>query len=182
MAGHADYNPGVPPTLPDIPVTIRPFRTDDQAACRALYLEGIVGGAKLAANDIGLDIDDIAAAYSERGGSGFWVAENATGQVVGMIGVLHLEDSVGEIRRLRVRADHQRRGIGARMLEHAVAFCQENGYLKITLGTAVGTLPAVKLFEKFHFRLDKTKTIAGKEMQYFYLDLYARDHRRGESA
>jgi GNAT superfamily N-acetyltransferase len=172
------YNLDVP-GLPDIPVTIREFQSQDQAACKALYLEGLVGGAKLAANDFGLDVDDIAAAYSSAQGHGFWVALNETDEIVGMIGVLHLEDAVGEIRRLRVRVDHQRRGIGAKLLERAVAFCQENGYLKVTLGTGIGTLPAVKLFQKFHFRLDRTKKVAGKEMQYFYLDLYARDRRVG---
>jgi ribosomal protein S18 acetylase RimI-like enzyme len=161
-------------TSTDIPITIRDFEPNDAAACRALYLEGLVAGAKLANNDLGLDIDDIASAYSPEAGNGFWVATSETGEVVGMIGVQQLDEGVGEIRRLRVRVDHQRRGIGAKLIDHALAFCQQRGYLKVTLGTSIGALPAVKLFQKFHFRLDKTKTVAGKEMQYFYLDLYAR--------
>ena len=32
--------------------------------------------------------------------------------------------------------------------------------------------PAIKLFEKFRFRHDKTRTVNGKELMYFYLDLY----------
>jgi ribosomal protein S18 acetylase RimI-like enzyme len=166
----------------DIPVTIRDYRASDRDAVRFLYLQGMVLGAKLADNDTGLDMDDIPLAYAAAGGHGFWVAENAAGEVVGMIGVQH-DGGSAEIRRLRVRVDNQRRGIGARLLEHALRFCQDKGYLKITLGTSVGTLPAVKLFEKFHFRLDHSKTVAGKDMLYFYIDLYARDpdrrHRAG---
>jgi hypothetical protein len=35
--------------------------------------------------------------------------------------------------------------------------------------------PAINLFQKFHFRHDKTRTVAGKDMMYFYLDLYSSD-------
>ncbi|HEV7299515.1 MAG TPA: GNAT family N-acetyltransferase [Tepidisphaeraceae bacterium] len=166
--------------LPDIPVTIRAYQPQDQVACRRLYLDGMVAGAKLAANDTGLDIDDIERAYAVDGGNGFWVAVNEVGEIVGMIGVQHLEEGVGEIRRLRVRADAQRRGIGSKLLVHAIAFCQEIGHLKVALGTSVGTLPAVKLLEKFHFRLNRSKTIAGKEMSYFYLDFYSRGADDGD--
>jgi ribosomal protein S18 acetylase RimI-like enzyme len=158
----------------DIPVAIREFQPCDAACCHALYIEGLVAGAKLADNDLGLDMDDIASTYNSSAGNGFWVAIGESGEVVGMIGVQQLDEGVGEIRRLRVRVDHQRRGIGAKLIDHALGFCQQRGYLKVTLGTSIGALPAVNLFQKFHFRLDKTKTVAGKEMQYFYLDLYAR--------
>jgi ribosomal protein S18 acetylase RimI-like enzyme len=164
----------------DIPVVIRDYRPEDRAACRQLYLDGLVQGARLADNDTGLDMDDIASAYAARDGNGFWVAQNDAGEVVGMIGVQQFDEGRGEIRRLRVRQDHQRRGIGAKLLERALHFCQENGYLKVTLGTSTGTVPAVKLFEKFHFHLDRSKTVQGKDMLYFYLDLYARDRRGGQ--
>lgn len=167
------YN-GAVANLADIPVTVRPYEPRDKAACRALYLQGLVGGAKLAANDLGLDIDDIEHVYTAPAGNAFWVAEDAAGDIVGMIGVQQLDPGVGEIRRLRVRADQQRRGIGSKLLHAALGFCEEQGYLKVALSTAVGTLPAVKLFEKFHFRHDRTRTVAGKEMLYFWLDFYTR--------
>ena len=37
---------------------------------------------------------------------------------------------------------------------------------------------AVKLFEKFRFRHDHTRTVGGKELMYFYLDLYIGQDRR----
>ena len=168
------YN-GVVATSADIPIIVRPYEPRDHAACKALYLQGLVGGAKLAENDMGLDIDDIEQVYAAPAGNAFWVAENEAGEVVGMIGVQQLDEGVGEIRRLRVRVDSQRRGIGSQLLHAAIGFCQEMGYLKVALSTGVGTLPAVKLFEKFHFRHDRTRMVAGKEMLYFWLDFYARD-------
>jgi GNAT superfamily N-acetyltransferase len=170
----------VPDATSDIPVVIRGYQPDDRAACRRLYLEGLVLGARLADNDTGLDMDDIPSAYAPTDGHGFWVAENEAGEVVGMIGVQQYDEGHAEVRRLRVSRDHQRRGIGAKLLERALRFCKDNGYLKVTLGTSTGTVPAVKLFEKFHFHLDRSKTVQGKDMLYFYLDLYATDRKAGQ--
>src|SRR4051812_4060368 len=98
--------------------TIRSFRDADSAECVQLYREGLLGG-KIAENDTGLDMDDVQQAYLANRGSHFWVAET-TGdkpEVLGMIGVQHHEDNVGEIRRLRVRKDSRRKGIGSALVE-----------------------------------------------------------------
>jgi ribosomal protein S18 acetylase RimI-like enzyme len=168
--------------VPDTAYSFRSFRKEDAPACRQLYREGLLGG-QLADNDSGLDIDDIDSAYMRDPGNHFWVAETAAqsdggaAQVVGMIGVQHYDDGVGEIRRLRVRIDHRRKGIGSKLIEMALRFCQEHNYLKITLDTFMEREPAIKLFEKFHFKHSRTKMIGGKELLYFYLDLYSRDQR-----
>jgi ribosomal protein S18 acetylase RimI-like enzyme len=154
---------------PDPTITIRSFQACDAEACRLLYLE-----ARIAENDTGLDIDDIAAAYMTRGNH-FWVALNSAGEIVGMIGVQQHDAGVGEIRRLRVRKDHRRRGIGTRLVETAVKFCRDNNLLKVTLDTFVDREPAMKLFEKFHFRHSMSKELHGKQLMYFYLDIYGTD-------
>jgi len=165
----------------NIPATIRSFLSSDQPACSALYVEGLIGG-KIAENDTGYDIDHIHDVYMKSPGSHFWVAESANAHIIGTIGVQHLEDGIGEIRRLRVRPDYRRRGIGSALLETAVRFCQEKGYLKITLDTFVERAPAISLFEKFQFHLSRTRNVGEKELIYFYLDLYARGIRRSDSA
>jgi ribosomal protein S18 acetylase RimI-like enzyme len=161
---------------PLAPFTIRSFRRDDIAACTQLYVEGLLGG-KIAENDTGLDIDDIESAYMSNAGSHFWVAEAHSSilEIVGMVGVQQHEDNVGEIRRLRVRQDYRRRGIGSALVEVALKFCRDRGYLKIALDTFMEREPAVKLFEKFHFRHSRTRSVMGKEVMHFYLDLYQRD-------
>lgn len=155
---------------------IRSFRRDDMPSCSHLFREGLLGG-KIAENDTALDIDDIESAYMNSPGSHFWVAQ-LTGdrpEIVGMIGVQQYEQNVGEIRRLRVKLDQRRRGIGSALVEAALKFCQQQGYLKIALDTFMEREPAVKLFEKFHFRHSRTRSVAGKEIMHFYLDLYQRD-------
>ena len=157
-------------------VTIRPFKRDDLGVCTKLYREGLLGG-RIAENDTGLDIDDIETAYMNCKGSHFWVAQGENGDVVGMIGVQGHEPGVGEIRRLRVSEAHRRQGIGSALVETALKFCQQCGYLKIALDTFMEREPAVKLFEKFHFRHSRTRSVAGKEVQHFYLDLYQTEGR-----
>lgn len=166
--------------LPLSPAKVRSFRPEDQAACRALYTEGLLGG-KIADNDTGWDIDDIGACYMKPRGNHFWVAEAPSQTVVGTIGVQHHDEGVGEVRRLRVHPEFRRRGIGAALLEAAVRFCQERNYLKVTLDTYVEREPAFRLFEKFGFRHHRTRDIAGRELIYFYLDLYAREEREGQT-
>src|SRR5437762_3070989 len=158
------------------PFQVRSFRKSDLTACTQLYRDGLLGG-KIAENDTGLDIDDIDSAYMNNSGSHFWVAEMnmSAPQIVGMIGVQQHEDSVGEIRRLRVRQDVRRRGIGTALIETALKFCRDRGYLKIALDTFVEREPAIKLFEKFHFRHSRTRSVGDKEVLHFYLDLYQRD-------
>lgn len=158
------------PPSSDIPVMIRPFRPCDQEACRQLYLEGGLSG-KLADNDTGIDVDDIQAAYMSAPGSHFWVAQTPEGEIVGTIGVQNY-DRAGEIRRLRVRSDTRRRGIGTLLMETALRFCQDQGYLKVTLDTFMDREPAVRLFEKFHFKHEHSRQVADRELLYFYLDLY----------
>lgn len=159
------------PSHPDF--LIRSFRREDLPACQRLYREGLLGGA-LAENDTGLDLDDIESTYMKMVGNHFWVAESGGG-VVGMIGVQHHDENAGEIRRLRVAQSHRRRGIGAALMETAVRFCQEHQYLKVMLDTFMEREPAIKLFQKFRFRHSRSKTLAGKELMYFYLDLYTMD-------
>ena len=100
------------------------------------------------------------------------------GEVVGMIGVQHHEAGSAEIRRLRVANAYRRRGIGSALVEAAVRFCEERNYLKVTLDTFMEREPAIRLFEKFRFRHFRTRNLAGKDLMYFLLDLYAGDHPR----
>ena len=153
------------------PWTIRSFRPADLPACRKLYVEGLLGG-KLAENDTGLDIDDIDAVYMHTAGNHFWVAEIG-GQIVGMIGVQHHDQGVGQVRRLRVAREHRRRGIGSALLETAITFCRENQCLKVALDTFTERSAAAEMFQKLGFRPGGTRRAAGKELMYFYFDLYS---------
>ncbi|CAN5599550.1 hypothetical protein BH09PLA1_BH09PLA1_31560 [soil metagenome] len=168
----------------DLAINIRSFRTSDLPACRTLYVEGLLGG-KLAENDTGLDIDDIESAYMKTEGNHFWVGETIASEtekprIVGMIGVQHHDEGAAEIRRLRVLRELRRRGIGSKLVETALRWCHDHNYLKVTLDTFMDREPAIKLFEKFHFRHSRTREVNGKELLYFYLDIYGREEAQGK--
>ena len=158
--------------LPPIPVKIRTYEPRDRDVVKHLYVEGLIGG-HISPNDTGIDIEDVQEAYLASDCNHFWVAENMKGEVVGMIGVQIVHDVAGEIRRLRVRQDHRRRGIGAKLLETAIAWCRDRGCLKVTLDTYMEREPALALFSKFKFKHSRTRDISGKSLLYFYLDLYS---------
>jgi ribosomal protein S18 acetylase RimI-like enzyme len=164
----------------DVPVKIRSFAPGDQQACNRLYKEGLIGGT-LSENDTCADLDDIQTVYM-RPGSHLWVAEAPGGRVVGMVGVQHHDEGTAEIRRLRVAMDFRRRGIGSALVEAAVRFCEQHNYLKVTLDTFMEREPAIRLFEKFRFRHFRTRSVAGSDLMYFLLDLYAGDHDRPHGA
>jgi len=145
-----------------------------------LYREGLLGG-QIASNDTGLDIDDIETAYGASPLNHFWVATVTPdgagqglvpGDIVGMIGVQHHDEGVGEIRRLRVHGKHRRRRVGSRLLSQAIGFCRDSGCMKVALDTYIQRDAAVQLFDRFHFHHGKTRNVQGKDMLYFYLDLY----------
>lgn len=187
--GSRRSRPRFDPELAQRLYRIRSFCQGDAEACRQLYTDGLLGG-QLAGNDTGLDIDDIAGAYLADPLSHFWVAETTEaarehpdilgeaakpGVIVGMIGVQHHDENVGEIRRLRVHRGHRRRRVGSRLLETAIKFCRDSGSLKVQLDTYIHRQAAMLLFDRFHFRHGRTRQCRGKDMLYFYLDLYSQD-------
>ena len=156
-------------TLDD--VLLQPAQEEDYAAVRELFRAGLDEGL-VPDNDTGADIETLHDAYfSDDGQSNFWVAKYS-GDVVGMIGVQKTSDGTAEVRRLRVRRTHRRHGVGAKLVEQALTFCQHHGYLKVILDVRIERGPAIALFEKFGFQLARSREVEGRKMLDFYFDLY----------
>lgn len=154
-------------------VKVRQARDEDRPVLRELFLASLLE-QQVPANDTGADIDNLQEAYFSDGGeSGFWVATYERLIIVGMIGVQRISDNSAEVRRLRVRDEFRRRGIGSLLMREAIAFCQRLGYLKVVLDVRTERGPALAMFEKFGFRLARTREVDGRKMLDFYLDLYS---------
>jgi len=152
-------------------VVVRLVADQDHAAVRELFRASMVEGF-VPDNDTGADIENIHEAYFADGGqSALWVADYED-EVIGMIGVQKTSAHGAEIRRLRVRTDYRRRGLGTRLMEQALSFCRHHGYLKLTLDVRIERGPAIALFEKFGFQLNRTRDVNGRKMLDFYMDLY----------
>lgn len=152
-------------------IEIRLATEEDFRVVRQLYSAGLLEG-QVPENDTGADMENLEAAYlADDGQSGFWVAAHR-GQIVGMVGVQHTADESVEVRRLRVREGYRRKGLGTRLMEKALTFCQHHGYLKIVLDVRIERAPAISMFENFGFKLTRTREVAGRKLLDFYLDLY----------
>ncbi|TVQ59406.1 MAG: GNAT family N-acetyltransferase [Phycisphaerales bacterium] len=162
---------------PDRAYTIRTAFDLDQPVVIDLYENGRLSG-QTPEDDPDSDIRDINRSYlAEDGGSALWVAESPGTEaelprIVGMIGVRHTGGHLAEIRRLRVDPGHRGNGLGSRLMETALAFCRDRGYLKIKLDTRMEREQAIALFQKHGFYLTRTRDVGGKQHHEFYLDLY----------
>ena len=174
---------------PSESLSLRSYRADDSAACRRLFIDGLVNQNGQAVDDPGCDIDTIEATYLKTPGGHFWVvelcrAENLApvdgqpggvcpaGTLVGMIGVERHDAGTAEIRRLRVDGRFRRRGIGSLLVEESLRFCHRHQYLRVILDTFMERDGAMKLFQKFHFQYGRTRPGKRQDRHYFYLDLY----------
>ena len=156
-------------------VAIRQAEDGDHRALRELFQESILEGL-IGDNDTGADIDNLHEGYfSDEGQSAFWVAV-FNELVIGMVGVQKMAADAAEVRRLRVRGAFRRHGIGAILMEKALAFCKHQGYLKVVLDVRIERGPAIALFQKFGFKHGRTRDIAGRKLLDFYIDLYSDPH------
>ncbi len=159
-------------------LAVRTFESRDQQAVSHLYDQGLLAG-QIAPNDSGADIDNMREAYFDSDRHHFWVAE-LDAKVIAMIGVASDEPHTAEIRRLRVDPNYQQSAIAAKLLEIAIAHCKHHGYLKVRLDTRFERDAAVGLFDNVGFQHTRTKSMHGKDLLEFYLDLYRQDKPDGE--
>lgn len=163
------------PTIDLETVTVRDWTADDQDAVRWLYEHGRLAGEEMP-NDTAADVDNVNEAYIVPGRANFWVAV-LDGDIVGMVGVAEEDAHLAEIRRLRVNPEKQGHGIGIKLMETALQFCRHQDYLKVVLDTNYsGSKPAMEIFDKCAFQHNRTRTVGGKELIEFYLDLYRDSH------
>ena len=158
-----------PQTAPPA-LAVRTYRPTDQKAVEHLYDQGLLAG-QIAPNDTGADIDMIQEAYLSDPRHHFWVAE-VKQEVVGMIAVTSDEEHTAEVRRLRVAKTHQKSDIPATLLKTALDHCRRHEYLKVRLDTRFERTDALSLFDKVGFQHTRTRTVQGKELLEFYLDIY----------
>ncbi|WP_090977090.1 GNAT family N-acetyltransferase [Paenibacillus sp. CF384] len=83
------------------------------------------------------------------------------GQVIGAYVLLATRPKTAEIMNIAVREDCQGRGLGRKLIEHAVAHCKEQGYRALEIGTGNSSLNQLGLYQKCGFR------VIGVETDYF---------------
>lgn len=96
------------------------------------------------------DLNDIQAAYGERGGS-FWVALDEKGNVAGTIGLMRKEDGCGILKKFFVRMDCRSQKVGLQLYLALLDFAKKQGYKILLLDTPAVAEASHRFYEKNGF-------------------------------
>ncbi|XP_033107283.1 probable N-acetyltransferase camello [Anneissia japonica] len=97
------------------------------------------------------DILDIGKYYAgDR--SNYWVAKSVDGLIVGTVAILETDDKeIAELKRLVVKREFQSHGLGIKLVDHALKFCQEARYKEVKLECSECLQRALNLYRKLGF-------------------------------
>ena len=154
------------------PPQIRTATDQDIPVLRELFEAGVFE-SQVHNNDTGADIEQLHDAYFSDAAQGGFCVATQDDEIAGMIGVQRLDESVAEMRRLRVRPQFRRQGIATALMTHAIRFCRDHDYLKVVLDVRVQRQPAIQLFEKCGFYLARAREQDGRRTLDFFVDLYS---------
>lgn len=131
----------------DAKVTVREFREEDLPAVAMLFSDGMMHYAveghpqycvwvDYVRDTLATDLADVRGHYMTRGG-GFWVATmptaSAAEEIVGILGVNHKPNGVGELARMSVKKQFRRFGIGQTLLASVEHWAAAHGFTTLTL-------------------------------------------------
>ncbi|WP_432833708.1 GNAT family N-acetyltransferase [Dactylosporangium sp. CA-092794] len=132
------------PAAPVAALTIRAYRPTDHRECRLLWAELTAADAVLYGGRSG---DDSGAAFEEYltrlDLSGMWVASDAGGAVVGMVGLV-LDGRGGEVEPLVVATARRGEGIGRALLAHVADQARRRGLGQLTISPAARNTDAIR--------------------------------------
>jgi GNAT superfamily N-acetyltransferase len=142
---------------------IRLFQPDDQAAVKDLILDGLRERWKNLDPSRNPDLNDIAASYAQ---GGFRVAVIG-GRIVGTGALIPRGEGVSEIRRMSVRREFRRRGIGGAILRRLIEDARSSGSRAVILETTSTWRDAAGFYRMHGFRV----THEQEGDTYFLLEL-----------
>jgi N-acetylglutamate synthase-like GNAT family acetyltransferase len=156
----------------DKPMEMRLRNASNQDAQEATsFIERILSDYGLSMELEGHDSDlrDIEATYFVAGGS-FEILEDADGKIIGLVAVRPKDRITCELRRLYLAPNLRGKGLGARLLQHALVNARRSGFMKMELVTATALKEAISLYARFCF--EAAKAVCGSCCdQAFSLDL-----------
>jgi molybdate transport system substrate-binding protein len=148
---------------------IRPATPADHDAVRAI-VANVLREYRIPADPLDADSDlaDIDRSYGE--GGMFDVVTGADGRVVGSCGVLRLDASTCELKKMYLLPEGRGAGVGRRLLQRAVAFARGSGYTRMELTTASVLESAIAMYRREGFT-PITRAMPGRCDQAYALAL-----------
>lgn len=156
--------------------TLRQYRQDDSERILRLHEEAMRGVDALAEESVFAevlpddeeldgDLQTVRETYIEPGGE-FLIGE-LDEKTVAMGAFKPVDDSVAEIKRMRVDPDHQRQGYGQQVLDALEAGATERGFAVFVLDTTARQTGARQLYEANGYREVRRETIGEYEVLFY---------------
>ncbi len=148
---------------------IRPATNDDCAKVRALIF-AVLNEYDLepAPKTTDKDLDDLEGYYAA---GAFHVLEAADGEIIGTVGLASMGGGVCELRKMYLKPSHRGRGLGKRLLKHAIETAKTLEFTRIELQTARVLEEAIGLYAKFGFEHSQEAALERRCDQALALDL-----------
>jgi putative acetyltransferase len=118
------------------------------------------------------DLDDIDGSYLQSGGC-FDLVEADGGEIVGTVGVYPIDSTTCELRKMYLLHSQRGKGLGKRLLDHAILRARELGFKRITLETASALKEAISLYTRYGFEPYKATHLSARCDQAYALELGA---------
>jgi putative acetyltransferase len=116
------------------------------------------------------DLADLDKSYLSRGGR-FDLLIRADGQLLGTVGLYHINEQTVELRKMYLRREARGQGHGRQLLEHALHQARVMGFTRMTLETASVLKDAIAMYKRYGFRLYEAEHCAPRCDQTYVLDL-----------
>lgn len=130
--------------------TIRRFQPEDQVPARELILTGLGEHWGFIDETLNPDVDDIAVHYPPESAD-FFVAEDASGVIVGTAGLLREDAETGRIVRMSVAKSARGQGLGKRLVAQVETAARARGYSRLVCETTHNWSDAIALYRATGF-------------------------------
>ena len=145
---------------------LRQYEKRDHAAVCDLHVRVLVAtGAYIGSGHWDEDLNNIEAIYLQPGGDFLIVSHE--NRLIAMGALRRIDESCGEIKRMRVEPSFQGQGLGQRLLNALIERARELGYRKIVLDTTVKQIAAQRLYEKNGFTEVRRGSLGGFKTIYY---------------
>jgi GNAT superfamily N-acetyltransferase len=152
--------------------SLRRYHPDDAGAVWELHVEALSaeGAYDEAFAHRDADLERVVEEYLGTDGE-FLVVEDADGDLVAMGGFQPdgEDDDVAVIRRMRVRPDRQREGLGSWLLEELESRAAAAGFERLALDTSTDMRSAMQFYERHGYEaVDRERVAAADTTLVFY--------------
>lgn len=136
-------------------VEFRQVRDEDTEVLYDLHVRGLKESGSFIPNPEGRDVFDkdfLNLREHYLGNKGEFLVVETNGKIIGMGALQKVDETTGEIKRMRIEKEYQGKGLGKTMLEKLIQRAKELGYKRLTLDTSTNQIPAQRLYESFGFK------------------------------